>query len=531
MNVRFHNPWIVACLLGFAAAVQGSSAEPSGVDLVVANGQRPLRIRLAVELEGESLAKCWSRAFAELFEFCDHTGDGWLDQQEAATLPSPFAVRRVLWGQIGPYPASPLVFATLDSNQDLRLSLAEIQSFYQSRGLEDLQVGIGHSRGSTALNQQWLQQLDANRDGQLQRSEAQAAAALLKTLDRNNDEMLQPSELLTGSSLAGSESSFLLAPPIHRVLPIAPQPVMLLPCDPADTHWASELLQRWDGNQDGSLAVAEAKLTAEEFQTLDTDRDKRLSASELAEWRSFPAAAVWHVRLSDDLAAAPELAAPQSGNRFELSTQDVRLSVVPSQGHLATALAASRDRYRQMLRDHDADDDGTLSAKEIDGSNLAEVSHLGKAADRNRDGELTRAELDAWLKLQARFAANHVLLSIVFRGGGLFEFLDQNLDSNLSTRELREAESRLEAARLLEVELSTVRLPELLVGTVSRGRPQVQFRHPTGQGPPWFAGMDRNGDGDISRAEFLGEEAQFQAADADGDGLLSLTEAAAIKSP
>jgi Ca2+-binding EF-hand superfamily protein len=531
MNGRFPKAWIVACLLACVAAAQVSSAEPSGVDLVVTNGQRPLRIRVAVEVQGEPLAECWSRAFAALFAFCDHTGDGWLDKQEAATLPSAFAVRRVLWGQIGPYPASPLDFARLDGDQDQRLSLAELQSFYESRGLDDLQIGIGHFRGSAALNQQWLQHLDANRDGKLQRSEAQAAAALLPKLDCNHDEKLQPSELLAGSSLAGSESSFLLAPPVRQAFPSAPQPLMLLPRDPADTHWASELLQRWDDNQDGILTRAETKLTAEEFRKLDADRDTRLSACELAEWRSFPAAAVWHVRLSDDLAAMPDLAAPQSGNHFELSTQEVRLSIVPSQGRLSTALAESHDRYRQMLRDHDANDDGALSAQEIEGSNLAEVSHLGKAADRNQDGELTRAELDAWLDLQAKFAANQVLLSIVVRGNGLFDFLDENLDSNLSTRELRDAESRLEAARLLDVELSTVRLPELLVGAVSRGRPLMHFRRPTAQGPSWFAGMDRNGDGDISRAEFLGETAQFQAADSDSDGLLSLTEAAAIKSP
>ena len=37
--------------------------------------------------------------------------------------------------------------------------------------------------------------------------------------------------------------------------------------------------------------------------------------------------------------------------------------------------------------------------------------------------------------------------------------------------------------------------------------------------------MDRNGDGDLSRREFLGGRADFDQIDADGDGLISADEA------
>jgi hypothetical protein len=45
------------------------------------------------------------------------------------------------------------------------------------------------------------------------------------------------------------------------------------------------------------------------------------------------------------------------------------------------------------------------------------------------------------------------------------------------------------------------------------------------RGPLWFRKMDRNGDGDVSRREFLGTAEQFRKIDADGDGLISLEEA------
>ena len=47
------------------------------------------------------------------------------------------------------------------------------------------------------------------------------------------------------------------------------------------------------------------------------------------------------------------------------------------------------------------------------------------------------------------------------------------------------------------------------------------------KGPLWFRKMDRNGDGDVSRSEFLGTKAEFDAIDADKDGLISLAEAEA----
>jgi hypothetical protein len=40
--------------------------------------------------------------------------------------------------------------------------------------------------------------------------------------------------------------------------------------------------------------------------------------------------------------------------------------------------------------------------------------------------------------------------------------------------------------------------------------------------------MDRNADGDLSRGEFLGTPAEFDAMDADHDGLISLDEAEAF---
>src|SRR5206468_10383009 len=65
------------------------------------------------------------------------------------------------------------------------------------------------------------------------------------------------------------------------------------------------------------------------------------------------------------------------------------------------------------------------------------------------------------------------------------------------------------------------------VNGFSRAAPAVAVRPPgdrvpqqpgTASGPLWFRKMDRNGDGDIPRREWLGSKEDFDKIDANGDG-------------
>ena len=88
-------------------------------------------------------------------------------------------------------------------------------------------------------------------------------------------------------------------------------------------------------------------------------------------------------------------------------------------------------------------------------------------------------------------------------------------------------------ARVLAgVDPAAILVPQRAVSRNTLGQAVAMFvdqnRVPVPQkGPLWFRKMDRNGDGDVSRTEFLGTRAEFDEIDTDGDGLISLAEAEA----
>jgi hypothetical protein len=59
-------------------------------------------------------------------------------------------------------------------------------------------------------------------------------------------------------------------------------------------------------------------------------------------------------------------------------------------------------------------------------------------------------------------------------------------------------------------------------GSAAKPRPAANA---PARGPRWFQAMDKNGDGYISRQEFVGSPAAFAKLDTDGDGRISVEEA------
>jgi Ca2+-binding EF-hand superfamily protein len=209
-----------------------------------------------------------------------------------------------------------------------------------------------------------------------------------------------------------------------------------------------------------------------------------------------------------------------------LHRDGIRLSIWTDPGKAGAMWTKSRQGFINQFVAADADRAGFLDEKSSFALKDRGLKVLLTFADRNGDGKLTRAEFDAWLTLMDELTRGQVLVTVLDHGKGLFECLDADSDGVLSVRELRTAPARLEKAGCIrDGVLDLHRLPRTIRVTVSQGHPKSALPIPKRAGPDWFLAMDRNGDGDVSRREWVGDPALFDKYDLDRDGLLSAEEA------
>jgi Ca2+-binding EF-hand superfamily protein len=213
---------------------------------------------------------------------------------------------------------------------------------------------------------------------------------------------------------------------------------------------------------------------------------------------------------------------------------------------------AARSALHECFTSADVNNDGYIDKSELtqDDGLQSPLAPVFAAADADGDGKLYPKELDDFIQSQEADARRRLTLVASDEGHALFGMLDVDRDQRLGAREVLETFSRVSACdrdgdgkvgpeeiprhiplTLIRGDLSALLAPSS-DGTVVQASVAQPVNLPSiarpRAGPDWFQKMDRNGDGDVSRREFLGTHPQFDRLDLDRDGLLSPSEADAI---
>jgi len=526
--------------MGWSIPRQATAADKE-IRLLLLDPSGPILIQFEITLNGRPFRSYTEEVVERIFAVGDKNNDGKLTLDEAAEVPmreySRYAYaldrkRRLL------------NLKRYDFNGDGRLSPLEARALIaQSQGGPAFTVMRNTYNPQGAASSAVFKLLDANGNESLEPAELAAAGDRLKGRDANDDDILEQTELFG----AGAYS---YRPYGGRTV----QPALLLWDLTDSTDWKAlhaALKTRYAPKAE-ALTPAHWRDRRELAVALDADQDTKVTPDELAKLLLTDAhlAAEIHLGETGDLAEGMRLLAPPAGlGKAKASVQQphrILIAGEESQVDLRSvnikANVANYDRYAMsFMQRFDKDKNAYLDRKELSTPEGQGLLRQFGAYDTNDDGKIYGDEIKAYYVRNQEAQLNRVSAIAMTEGNVLLAAIDKNGDGRIGLREMRAAGQRLKAFdKDNNGAISGSELPQVMRLTIARGRYAYQYQYrrtlPTqrassktggGDRPEWFVRMDRNGDGDISRREFLGNREQFKKLDANGDGFIEAKEARA----
>jgi Ca2+-binding EF-hand superfamily protein len=292
-------------------------------------------------------------------------------------------------------------------------------------------------------------------------------------------------------------------------------------------------------NAKGELTAEGFAAVPKVFEALDADKNGQLVEGEVLKLKEIPTSIELAVELGKDIRSVTLTRADggfevgkKSQGQVHLEKPGVSVSaeVSPTSGGSAYYAQVGESYLRQF----DNDKNGYLSAEELAGN----YARLIPMWDLDEDGKVYPKEIVESYE-QLRMAQDtSVRASVAYSGNAVFQSLDQNRDNRLSLREMRSAADVLKKFdKNKNGQITGDEIPLTFGVSFALGysyveggqrtvRPQATSPAKT-DAPEWFTRMDRNGDGDLTIKEFLGDKEQFQKLDANQDGFIEPKEAKA----
>jgi len=523
-------------------------------DLLYLGSSRPVVIRLHLLVDGEPFQQAWSSYAQQLFAAADRDGDGKLTEADRQV---PAAADHPLSNEVTAILATSGLLQADINPPDGAISAVEFAAFIADRrgGAFQAPSNISNAKDQQPLAPSPVQNanagsalfkaLDRQKDRQLSLEDLQNAIDSLSKLDFDGDGACSADEL------DHLRSPFQGVPQTAAANPGPGIPLQVLGAGEPSTEIIERLLRAYGRSANDppeSLTIEQLGHQAETLAAFDADHNSTLDREELRYWVTHP---VPHVELAVRVGRRGEHEPPVEV-RVPPVLEGLTVKVTPAglvslvDGNVQLEFGVQPDErtaetlqraFVQSFKMFDYDANGYLDRNETSRAPYFDAQFT--RFDRDADGKMFEAEMLASAPGEIAAALSRTAVSVENRGRDLFEILDTSRDRRISPREFIESLDRFSLWDANDdSQLSEVEVPQLYQLEFERGAPPLPSliglnrrngngpNSPAMAGPAWFHRMDRNSDGDVARAEFVGTPAQFKALDANGDGLIDAAEAA-----